>query len=282
MDLLLENKVVLITGASGGIGRALAEAFAAEGARLARLGFRRLDELRTWLAERPWRARAIALGADLTKPTEVQAAFLEAATHFGRIDACVANAGVWPAGDLRLDELSEERLRATIDSNLFGAIWTAQAFFAALRERGPRPDGHGASLVFIGSTAGRFGERGHVDYSVSKAGMYGLVRTLKNEIVALDPYGRVNLVEPGWTATAMARGTLGRPGLIEQVVRTMPLRQIARPEDIARAVVVLCSPAASRHVTGETLTVAGGMEGRVQWEAAQVDADAVRRRLDMD
>jgi 3-oxoacyl-[acyl-carrier protein] reductase len=282
MDLQLEDKVVLITGASGGIGRALAEAFAGEGARLALLGFRRREELRAWAAERPWRDRALTLGADLTKPAEVEAAFRDAGARFGRIDACVANAGVWPSGDLRLDELSEERLRSTIDANLFGAIWTARAFFSALREHGPRPDGHGASLVFIGSTAGRFGERGHVDYSVSKAGMYGLVRTLKNEIVALDPYGRVNLVEPGWTATAMARGTLGRAGLIEQVVRTMPLRQIARPEDIARAVVVLSSPAASRHVSGETLTVAGGMEGRVQWEAAQVDADAVRRRLDTE
>jgi 3-oxoacyl-[acyl-carrier protein] reductase len=282
MDLKLQDKVVLITGASGGIGRALAEAFAGEGARLALLGFRRRDELRAWAAEQPWHERAVTLRADLTKPAEVEAAFRDAAARFGRIDACVANAGVWPPGDLRLDELSEERLRSTLDANLFGAIWTARAFFAVLREHGPRPDGHGASLVFNGSTAGRFGERGHVDYAVSKAGMYGLVRTLKNEIVALDPYGRVNLVEPGWTATEMARDTLGRAGLIEQVVRTMPLRQLARPEDIARAVVVLSSPAASRHVTGETLTVSGGMEGRVQWEAAQVDADAVRRRLDVD
>jgi 3-oxoacyl-[acyl-carrier protein] reductase len=115
---------------------------------------------------------------------------------------------------------------------------------------------------------------------VSKTGLYGLLRSLKNEIVTLDPYGRVNLVEPGWTATEMARPTLEQPGRVERIVRTMPLRQIARPADIARAVVFLCSPLAARHISGETLTVAGGMEGRVVWESDQVDAPAVRRRID--
>jgi 3-oxoacyl-[acyl-carrier protein] reductase len=280
MELQLADKVVLITGASGGIGRALAEAFAAEGARLALLGFRQLDALRGWLDRRPWREQALALRADLTRPDEVRRAFADAAARLGRLDACVANAGRWPDEDRSLDEIPAERMRATLDDNLFSAIWTAAAFFAELRARGPRPDGHEASLVFIGSTAGRFGERGRVDYSIAKAGMLGLVRTLKHEIVALDPFGRVNMVEPGWTATPMARAALAQDGAIERVVRTMPLRQIARPEDIARAVVFLCSPAAARHVSGETLTVAGGMEGRVRWEAEEVDPTAVRRRLD--
>ncbi len=280
MELGLRDKTVLITGASGGIGRALVEAFAGEGARLALLGHRRFAELEAWMAASPWHDRALALRADLTRPDEVERAFAAARERFGRIDACVANAGIWPREELPLHAMPEERLRATLEANLFGAVWTARAFLRALAASGPRADGHGAALVFIGSTAGRFGERGHCDYAVSKTGLYGLLRSLKNEIVALDPFARVNLVEPGWTATEMARPTLEQPGRVERLVRTMPLRQIARPADIARAVLFLCSPLAARHVSGETLTVAGGMEGRVVWESDQVDAPAVRRRID--
>ena len=279
MDLQLQDHVVLITGASGGIGRALAEAFAAEGARLVLHGLRQFDGLREWLARQPWRERALAVRADLTRPAEADAAFAEAAGRFGRVDACVANAGAWPTTDLPIDEVPEERMRATVEANLMSAIWTARAFFASLRRTGPRADGRGASLVFSGSTAGRHGERGRVDYSLSKAGLYGLVRTLKNEIVALDPYGRVNMVEPGWTATPRALRELEKPEVVRRVLRTMPVRQIARPVDIARAVLFLSSPTA-RHVSGEVLRVAGGMEGRVQWEPGQIDAAAVRRRID--
>ena len=281
MDLQLQEHVVLITGASGGIGRALAEAFAAEGVRLALHGFRQLEGLREWLAGQPWRERAVALRADLTVAAETEAMFAEAVGRFGRVDACVANAGAWPTTDLSIDEVSEERMRATVEANLMSAIWTARSFFAALRRTGPRADGRGASLVFIGSTAGRFGERGRVDYSLSKAGLYGLLRSLKNEIVELDPYGRVNMVEPGWTATPRALRELEKDEAIRRVVRTMPVRQIARPVDIARAVLFLSSPTA-RHVSGEVLTVAGGMEGRVQWESGGIDPVAVRRRIDAE
>lgn len=279
MDLQLQDKVVLVTGASGGIGRALAETFAAEGARLVLHGHRHRVELEAWVAEQPWRERALCVGGDVADAAAVEAAFATARERWGRVDVAVANAGVWPRDDLLLHEAPVERIRATLDTNLFGALWTARAFLAALAASGPRADGHGAALVLVGSTAGRFGERGHADYAVSKAGMYGLVRSLKNEVVRLDPYGRVNMVEPGWTVTHMARAELERPGAIAGVARTMPLRQLARAVDIARAVLFLASPALARHVSGEVLTVAGGMEGRVLWGAADVDEDAVRRRL---
>ncbi len=103
---------------------------------------------------------------------------------------------------------------------------------------------------------------------------------MKNEIVDVDPYARVNLIEPGWTVTHMARPALEQPGVISKVVRTMPLRQLGRAQDVARAALFLASPAASRHVSGEVISVAGGMEGRVQWEASDVDESAIRRRLD--
>jgi 3-oxoacyl-[acyl-carrier protein] reductase len=282
MDLALGDKVVLVTGASGGIGRALAETFAAEGARLVLTGRQRLAELEAWLSERGWRERALALSADVRDPAAIEAACTRAEHRFGRIDACVANAGVWPKPDEPLDRAGAERIRATVETNLMGSLWTARAFLGSLRRTGPRSDGHGAALCFIGSTAGRFGERGHADYAASKAGLSGLMLSLKNEIAELDPYGRVNLVEPGWTVTHLVREELSRPGAVARAVRTMPLRQLARAADVARAVAWLCSPTAARHVSGQTLTVAGGMEGRVLWSEDQIDEAAVRARLATD
>ena len=282
MDFELEGKTVFITGASGGIGRALATTFAAEGAQLVLHGGAGFASLERWIAAQIWRDRALAVQADVTRPAEVEQAFERALTRFGRLDACVANAGRWTSEHRLLHQASEERIRANIETNLLGSIWTARAFFAALARSGPRSDGHGATLVFIGSTAGRFGEKGHAEYAAGKAGLSGLMLTLKNEIVELDPYGRVNLVEPGWTVTHMARPTLDEAGAIARVVRTMPLRQLARAEDIARAVLALCSPALARHASGQTLTIAGGMEGRVQWDPSQIDEAAIRRRTSED
>lgn len=282
MDLKLANQVVLVTGATGGIGRAIAEAFAEESARLALFGHTRCQELETWRYARSFRDRTTSCGTDITRPEDVEAGFDRAVERHGRIDVCVACAGVWPPETGRLDQLPVERVRRTIEIDLLGAIWTARAFLRTLARTGPRPDGHGAALIFIGSTAGRFGEAGHADYAAAKAALRGLALSLKNEIVELDPYGRVNVVEPGWTVTPMARAALDDPSSVARVVRTMPLRQLARPEDVARAVVLLASPAAARHVSGEFLTVAGGMEGRVRWEAADVDPSAVRSRLGQD
>jgi 3-oxoacyl-[acyl-carrier protein] reductase len=282
MDMKLADKVVLITGASGGIGRAMARTFGEEGARLVLHGNTRSEELRDWVSQQPWCEQAILVSADVTRESEIQGAFDSALRSWGRVDVAIANAGVWPAEDSPLWELSEERLRNTLDVNLFGAVFTARAFLRTLEETGPRDDGHGACLLFTGSTAGQFGERGHADYSMSKAALYGLVRSVKNEIVQLDPFARVNLIEPGWTVTEMARKSLDEPGAAERIVRTMPLRQLARASEIARAAAFFASPFAARHVTGQVLTVAGGMEGRVLWETDQVDRDALLERLEDD
>jgi len=279
MNLELSDQTVLITGASGGIGQALASVFADEGARLVLHAGSRLAELQRWTATQPWADRAHCVAADLRDPDAVDAAFAEGRHRFGRVDAVVANAGVWPAPIERLHEASVARIRHTIEVDLLGAMWTARSWMAGLATQGPRPDGIGASLTFIGSTAGRFGEAGHADYAAAKAGLRGLVASLKNEVVHLDPYARVNLVEPGWTVTPMVREELAVPGAIAAVVRTMPLQQIARAVDVARTVAALASPAVSRHTTGEVITVAGGMEGRVQWTPDQIDEDAVKRRL---
>ncbi len=278
MDSGLKDKVVFVTGASGGIGRSIADVFAEEGALLALQGHRQFPALEQLVAERQWPAERVALvRADISDADGMEQAMDGIVQRWGRVDVCVANAGVWPPEDLPLQDLGTERVRQVVEINLLGAIWTARAFLRALARTGPRADGVGSSIVFTGSTAGRFGERGHVDYAVSKSGLYGLVHTLKNEIVALDPRGRVNMVEPGWTVTSMAKPALDDPANVRRAVRTMPLRQLGVAEDIAQTVLFLSSPRLARHLSGEVLTVAGGMEGRVLWEEGQVDADAIRR-----
>ena len=276
----LQGLRVLITGASGGIGGALARAFASEGCRLVVHAGTRRDALQATVDSEGWDA-CVGSG-DLRDPQISRSLIDLGIDRFGGIDICIANAGKWPVADVPLSHLDDERIREVLDVNLLGTMWTARAFLAGLSRRTDVRDGVGASLCMTGSTAAQFGEAGHCTYSVAKAGMYGLVRTLKNEIVQIDPYGRVNLVEPGWTVTAMAREALGRDEAIQGVLRTMPLRQLSRGEDIARAVLTLSSPQLSRHTTGQILTVAGGMEGRVQWMPEQIDVAAVRTRLTTD
>ena len=278
----LDSTVVCITGASGGIGRALAEAFALEGTRLALFAHRQTATLRDWVATRPWAEQALILKADVRQPRHMDQAFSEITARWGSPLVCVVNAGVWPEEDLPLWQLSEERILHTLDVNLLGAMWTARAFLRSVEEFPAGKDSRGANVVLIGSTAGRFGEAGHCDYAVSKAGLRGLLRSLKNEIVRVDPFGRVNLVEPGWTDTPMAGDAIDDDDAIRRIAHTMALRQIARAEDIAAAVLFLASPLLARHLTGEILTVAGGMEGRLLWTGGEIDPEAIRRRLRPD
>jgi 3-oxoacyl-[acyl-carrier protein] reductase len=255
MDLGLADKVAFVTGASGGIGEELVRAFVAEGARVvacSRRGVAALD-------------RVLPVTADVKSPEALEKAMSAGVAAFGRVDVCVANAGIWPEEALPLDQQPEARVREVVETDLLGAMWTARAFVNALRRNGPRPDGDGAALVFIGSTAGRFGEPGHAEYAASKAALRGLTLSLKNEIVHVDPWARVNLVDPGWTVTPMAERTLQESGELDKVTRTMPLRRVATPSDVATAVLFFASPVMARHVSGEALTVAGGMEGRLLW-----------------
>jgi 3-oxoacyl-[acyl-carrier protein] reductase len=253
MEAGLAGKGVVVTGGSGGIGSAVAHAFAAEGAHVVvhyRTGRERAEALAEELPE------AHALGADLTQESEVEALFAAARGALGRIDICAAVAGVWPRDDEPMWSLPIERWEATLRANLTATFLTAQAFLREVQR-----NGHG-SLVLVGSTAGRFGEAGHADYAAAKAAIQsGLLLSLKNEIVRIAPHGRVNAVAPGWTYSPMTRGELD-PEFVARLSRTMALRKVAVAEDVARAVVVLASDELSGHVTGELVTVAGGMEGR--------------------
>jgi 3-oxoacyl-[acyl-carrier protein] reductase len=246
----LAGKGVLVTGASGGIGAACVRAFAAEGARVA-VHYHRGRE----------RAEGVGgefvLGADLRDEGEVDRLFADARDALGRIDVCAAVAGVWPSEDVPVWELALERWEETLRANLTTAFLTARGFLREVAR-----NGHG-SLVLIASTAGLVGEAGHADYAAAKSAIaHGLLLSLKNEIVRIAPTGRVNVVAPGWTESPMTRGHVD-PEQVRKVSRTMALRKVAQPEDVARQVVVLASDELSGHVTGQVVVVAGGMEGRI-------------------
>jgi 3-oxoacyl-[acyl-carrier protein] reductase len=258
VDLGLEGARVLVTGGAGGIGAPTCRMLAAEGARVA-VHHRTSGAAAEALAAE---VDGLAVRADLTDADAVADLVATVTRAWGGLDAVVANAGVWPAEDVPLWELPIERWRHTIEVDLTGTFLTLRAFLrqvAARQEPPPRPP----AVVLVGSTAGTFGEAGHADYAAAKAGMQtGLLASLKNEIIRLDARARVNAVAPGWTVTPMTAGELDEQ-LVAQVTATMPLRKVAEPDDVARAIVWLLSDRAAGHVTGQLVTVAGGMEGRL-------------------
>lgn len=246
METGLRGKRVLVTGASGGIGGACAREFLAEGS----------DVVAHYHLQRK---RAEALGAglvvqgDLTREEDAERLFREV----GELDVCVAVAGVWPRDDAPVWELPLARWEQTLRENLTSVFLTARGFLRVVARRGQ------GSLVVIGSTAGIFGEAGHADYAAAKSAvLQGLLLSLKNEVVRVAPLARVNAVAPGWTQTQMARREVQDPELVDRITRTMALRKVATPEDIAKQVVILASDDLSGHVTGQVVVVAGGMEGR--------------------
>ena len=254
MDAGLAGQGVVVTGASGGIGAACARAFAAEGARVV-AHYHRGEERAQALAREL--GGAPVAQADLTVEADVERLFAEARDALGAVDVCAAVAGVYPEEDVAVRDLDLARFQRTIAQNLTATFLTARAFLRGLEGR------ESGALVLVGSTAGVFGEQGHADYAAAKSGILGgLLLSLKNEVARISTTARVNAVAPGWTVSPMTRGLLD-DAQVERITKTMPLRKVAMPEDIAAHVVILASEALSGHVTGQVVVVAGGMEGRL-------------------
>lgn len=271
MNTELAGKVVLVTGASGGIGSAIARKSAEEGARLV-LHYQKRRTKAEALRRELSGVETLLVRADLTREKDVRALFNSAAKKFGRVDTLVANAGSWEARDIPLHKMSLRQWRATLDVVLTSTFLSAREFFklAAKQRQG--------NAVLIASTAAVFGEAGHADYASAKAAMaFGLTRTLKNEIARIAPHtknycgGRVNCVCPGWTLVSKTASKLTNPVAVRKILATAALPQIARPDDIANTVVFLSSDKLARHITGQTIVVAGGMEGRWLWRPEAVN-----------
>lgn len=275
MESHLRGKVVLITGASGGIGSGIARAFAAEGARLV-LHYHRGHAKVAALQRELQGSDTLTARADLASEAQTRRLFALAVRRFGRVDTLIANAGAWETRDVPLHEMSLRQWRRTLAGVLTTAFLSLREFMRLVAKQKQ------GNAVLIASTAAVFGEAGHADYASGKAAIaYGLTRSLKNEINRLAPHtrtyggGRVNCVCPGWTVVPRLAAKLGDEKTIRKVTATMALPQLARPADIAAATVFLASDNLSRHITGQTLVVAGGMEGRLLWQPGEIDAAAV-------
>ncbi|MFW9800874.1 MAG: SDR family NAD(P)-dependent oxidoreductase, partial [Candidatus Thorarchaeota archaeon] len=206
-----------------------------------------------------WPDDLIISQTDVSQEDEVELLFRNANDAFGRVDIMVPSAGIVNPERKGIQEMSLEQWENTLTVNLTGTFLCAKHFFINL-ERNP---GEFASLILIGSTAGFFGEAWYCDYASSKAALHGFMLSLKNEIVHLARKGRVNLVNPGWTITPMADYALKDHDMVRRILQTIPMRKVASAEDIANTVLYLSSELLSGHVSGQTINVAGGMEGRV-------------------
>jgi 3-oxoacyl-[acyl-carrier protein] reductase len=271
MNANLAGKVVLITGASGGIGSAIARQFASEGAKLV-LHYRRGRPQTGALRRELNQSDSLVVQADLSKEVHVKRMFAQTIKRFSRIDTLIANAGSWVTADVPINQMSLRQWHQTLDGVLTTTFLTVREFFRIVAKQKQ------GNAVLISSTAGVFGEAGHADYSAGKAAIaYGLTRTLKNEIARLAPHtrhycgGRLNCICPGWTIVPRNKSKLGDGDMIKKVTATMALPQIARPDDIAHAAVFLSSDTLARHITGQTLVIAGGMEGRRLWQPNEID-----------
>jgi len=243
----LTGRRALVTGGSRGIGAATARLLAGAGADVV-VGFRsREPDARAVVDDLVTRGRrAHAIAADLGDRAEADRLVRDAHEFLGGLDIFVGNAGIWPADDVALVDMSDAQWRRTMRENV-DAVFHSTAAAARLMADGGR-------IVLVSSTAGQRGEAWHADYAASKGAMISLVKSL---CIELAPRGiTVNSVAPGWVDTEMTASVLSGE-YRERAARAIPVGRIASADDVAGPVVFLCS-AMARHITGEILNVNGG------------------------
>ncbi|MGQ9880140.1 MAG: 3-oxoacyl-[acyl-carrier-protein] reductase [Armatimonadota bacterium] len=245
----LEGKVALVTGAgkdSRGIGHGIAVALAREGADVAVASHTLANALRVADAVQAVGRRSLAIEMDVSRAESVEAGVAEVLSAFGRIDILVNNAGI--TRDALLVRLREEDWDAVQDVNLKGAFLCSRAVARVMMKQ------RAGCIVNITSIMGLTGNAGQANYSAAKAGLIGLTKSLARELGSRGI--RVNAVAPGWIETAM---TDSLPETVrDAILKQIPLGRLGRAEDVAGAVVFLCSEDAA-YVTGQVLTVDGGL-----------------------
>ena len=248
----MNDKVALITGASSGIGRATAEAFAARGAKVV-LAARREDELASLTREIGARGgTASFVVTDVAIAKDVERMVAHTIETLGRLDYAVNNAGI--EGKLAgITELPEQEWDRVLDTNLKGAFLCLQ-----YEARAMLAGGHGGAIVNVGSINSFLGFPTGAAYAASKHGQIGLTTSVSAE---LAPHGiRVNLVCPGFIDTPMhhrGRGILGDDLYDKVLIPRVHSRRAGRPDEIAQTIIFLCSDEAS-YISGTTLTPDGG------------------------
>ncbi|OGK16171.1 hypothetical protein A2690_01895 [Candidatus Roizmanbacteria bacterium RIFCSPHIGHO2_01_FULL_39_12b] len=246
VDLRFQNKVVLITGAARGIGRAIALAFAKEGAKIVVNHYKSKKEANKLVAEiKKIGPDAIAIRADISEINEIKKLVKESIIKFKGIDIIINNAGIQlPAP---INETTEEMWDNTFDINLKGAFFCIKEVLPYMKQKTK------GKIINISSIAALVGSLVSVSYGSSKAGVSNMTKTLSRE---LGKYNiTINVVAPGPTDTDLMRN-LGKERR-EILQKETPLGRIATPEDIAKAVLFFASNKAD-FITGQTLIVDGG------------------------
>jgi 3-oxoacyl-[acyl-carrier protein] reductase len=246
----LNGKVALVTGASSGIGRATAEALAANGARVA-INFHRNEAGAEAACSQITDAggRAIVVQADVTRAGDVQSLVEQTINEFGAIDILVNNAGSL-VERLKILELTEERWDEVIDLNLKSAFLCSKAVAGSMMERKT------GAIVNVSSIAGRNGGAlGSIHYSAAKGGLITFTKGLAKE---LAPFGvRVNAVAPGVIDTPYHE-QFSSPEMMKTYAGMIPLGRVGTPAEVANVICFLASDAAS-YLAGETIEVNGGL-----------------------
>ncbi len=244
----MSGQVALVTGASQGLGKAMAEALGRNGAIVACVA-RSPDKLAVTVAGiRERGGQAEAFPCDVADRTDVDRVVEEIVTKWDRLDILVNNAGV--TRDTLLPNMTDDEWDTVLNTNLRGAFFLCRAASRhMMRARYGR-------IVNISSVSGLMGNPGQTNYSASKAGLIGLTRSLSRELARRNI--TVNAIAPGFIESEMT-AVLG-PTIIEEAKKRIPARRLGTPEDVASALVFLASSAAS-YVTGQVLVVDGGMTG---------------------
>ena len=244
----LDDRKVLITGGSRGIGRATALLFAQAGADVA-ISYAISKEAAEEVCQEVEKLgrRALAYKAEMSSRADIDRMVGDILSRWGELDTLVNNAGVWTY--LEMGKMDDGVFNETIAINIAGVFFGINAVVPSMREHGR------GWIINVTSTAGVRGEALHSHYAASKGALHSLTKSLA---VELAPYGiRVNAVAPGWTDTDMCTESFSLPGFREKVRQSIPLKRIPPPEDIAGPILFLASDLA-RHVTGEILDVNGG------------------------
>jgi NAD(P)-dependent dehydrogenase (short-subunit alcohol dehydrogenase family) len=244
----LEEKVALVTGGASGIGRATALTFAREGAKLVIADMNEEGGQQTVHMLTEQGGEAIFVRTDVSKAVEVQALISTVVETYGRLDCAHNNAGISGGGRARTAEYAEDTWHQVITVNLTGVWFCMKYEIPQMLSQGS------GAIVNTASVAGLIGGRGLAAYVASKHGVVGLTKTAALEYAQQGI--RVNCVCPGVIQTPMTERALSDPALKAQIT-ARPIGRVGTPEEVAEAVVWLCSDAAS-FVTGHTMTVDGG------------------------
>jgi NAD(P)-dependent dehydrogenase (short-subunit alcohol dehydrogenase family) len=247
----LENRVALVTGASRGLGKAIALALAGAGARLAMVA-RDIQQLQTAAEEiRATGAEAEIFVADVSRESDIEQLAAQVKSRLGRVDILVNNAGI----NIRkpLVEFTADEWRQVLDTNLTGVFLMCRAFIPLMRGRGY------GRILNLTSMMSHVALPGRTAYCASKAGLLGLTRALALE---LAPEGiTVVGISPGPVATEMNAPLLNDPATYQQFTSNIPLGRWGKPEEIGRLALYLCSEEAA-FITGVDIVIDGGWSAR--------------------